>query len=248
MRAELPPGIRAAAEAAKGFMPPAEGQALYETAAAYAGAGPIAGDRHLLRQVHDLPGRRGPGGRAAGDHRRPPPRLGGEPAGLGVPRHRRWSTRPPGGWTRCRTSARRWPRRAGGPGHRGRRAGPRRWPRLWRTPLGMLFIDGGHTEAAADADYDGWVAVAGRAAGRWPSTTCSPTRPTAARPPYRDLPAGAGLGRVHRGPPRRLAAGARTHVRRLAGCRPPAARQLAERRGAVARTSDAARRGAPGAR
>ena len=42
MRAELPPGIRAAAEAAKGFMPPAEGQALFETAAAYAGAGPIA--------------------------------------------------------------------------------------------------------------------------------------------------------------------------------------------------------------
>ena len=29
--------------------------------------------------------------------------------------------------------------------------------RLWRTPLGMLFIDGGHTQAAADADYAGWV-------------------------------------------------------------------------------------------
>jgi predicted O-methyltransferase YrrM len=29
--------------------------------------------------------------------------------------------------------------------------------RLWRTPLGMLFIDGGHTDAAAVADYEGWA-------------------------------------------------------------------------------------------
>ena len=29
--------------------------------------------------------------------------------------------------------------------------------RLWRAPLGMLFIDGGHTEAAAQADYEGWA-------------------------------------------------------------------------------------------
>jgi len=29
--------------------------------------------------------------------------------------------------------------------------------RLWRTPLGMLFIDGGHTDAAAQSDYEGWV-------------------------------------------------------------------------------------------
>ena len=29
--------------------------------------------------------------------------------------------------------------------------------RLWRTPLGMLFIDGGHTEAAAHWDYEGWA-------------------------------------------------------------------------------------------
>src|SRR6202000_2098193 len=28
--------------------------------------------------------------------------------------------------------------------------------RLWRTPLGMLFIDGGHTDAAAQWDYEGW--------------------------------------------------------------------------------------------
>jgi MMP 1-O-methyltransferase len=29
--------------------------------------------------------------------------------------------------------------------------------RLWRTPLGMLFIDGGHTDAAATWDYEGWA-------------------------------------------------------------------------------------------
>jgi predicted O-methyltransferase YrrM len=29
--------------------------------------------------------------------------------------------------------------------------------RLWRTPVGLLFIDGGHTEAAARADYEGWA-------------------------------------------------------------------------------------------
>jgi predicted O-methyltransferase YrrM len=28
--------------------------------------------------------------------------------------------------------------------------------RLWSTPLGMVFVDGGHTEEAAQADYEGW--------------------------------------------------------------------------------------------
>jgi len=29
--------------------------------------------------------------------------------------------------------------------------------RLWRAPLGLAFIDGGHTEQAATADYEGWA-------------------------------------------------------------------------------------------
>jgi hypothetical protein len=29
--------------------------------------------------------------------------------------------------------------------------------RLWRTPLGMLFIDGGHSEANVVIDYEGWA-------------------------------------------------------------------------------------------
>jgi predicted O-methyltransferase YrrM len=28
---------------------------------------------------------------------------------------------------------------------------------VWRTPLGMVFIDGGHSHAQADADYQGWA-------------------------------------------------------------------------------------------
>ncbi|HEX6872055.1 MAG TPA: class I SAM-dependent methyltransferase, partial [Micromonosporaceae bacterium] len=28
---------------------------------------------------------------------------------------------------------------------------------LWSRPLGLVFIDGGHTEAAAVADYEGWA-------------------------------------------------------------------------------------------
>ena len=27
----------------------------------------------------------------------------------------------------------------------------------WRTPLGLVFIDGGHSEEAAHADYEGWA-------------------------------------------------------------------------------------------
>ena len=42
MPSELPAGVRKAAESARGFMPPAEGEALYDIARAYAGVGPIA--------------------------------------------------------------------------------------------------------------------------------------------------------------------------------------------------------------
>ena len=49
------------------------------------GRGARARGGHLLRQVRDLPGRRGPRGRQHGVHRRPPPRVGGEPGRLGAP-------------------------------------------------------------------------------------------------------------------------------------------------------------------
>lgn len=28
---------------------------------------------------------------------------------------------------------------------------------VWQTPLGMVFVDGGHSRKAAQADYDGWA-------------------------------------------------------------------------------------------
>lgn len=28
--------------------------------------------------------------------------------------------------------------------------------RLWNTPVGMVFVDGGHTDEAANTDYEGW--------------------------------------------------------------------------------------------
>jgi predicted O-methyltransferase YrrM len=36
-------------------------------------------------------------------------------------------------------------------------ASSQRAARLWSTPLGMVFIDGGHSHAQAHADYDGWA-------------------------------------------------------------------------------------------
>ena len=53
---------------------------------------------------------------------------------------------------------------------------------LWSTPLALLFIDGSHTEESARRDQDAWVAGSPSAAP-WPSTTSSPTRPTAVRRP-----------------------------------------------------------------
>ena len=29
--------------------------------------------------------------------------------------------------------------------------------RHWEVPLGLVFVDGGHSQAAADADYEGWA-------------------------------------------------------------------------------------------
>ena len=50
-----------------------------------------------------------------------------------------------------------------------------------RTPLGLLFIDGGHAFDVALADYDGVGAARRARAGCSCSTTCSRTPPTAVR-------------------------------------------------------------------
>ena len=65
----------------------------------------------------------------------------------------------------------------------------------------MLFIDGGHTDAAADADYAGWVAVGGR--GRRAGHPRRVPRPGRRRPGRRTV--------IYQ---RALASGAFTEVRR----------------------------------
>ena len=80
--------------------------------------------------------------------------------------------------------------------------------RLWRTPLGMVFIDGGHTEQAAVTDYQGWapwVAPGGVLAIH----DVFPDPADGGRAPVPDLPARPGVRCVHRGPRRRLAPAAR---------------------------------------
>ena len=160
--------LREAAEAATGFMPAAEGLALYETAEAYAAVGPVleVGSYCGKSAIYLAAGVRG--ARARGvrqqvvtvDHHR-----GSEEHQPGWEYHdpdlvdpvtRRIDTLP-----RLRATL-----AAAGVEDDvvaivGRSADV---ARLWRTPLGMLFIDGGHTDAAAARDYEGWapwVAIGG---------------------------------------------------------------------------------------
>ncbi len=152
MNAEL---LRAA-EAATGFMPAAEGLALFRAAARYAGRGPVL-------EVGSYCGKSAiylaAAARAAGqpvvtvDHHR-----GSEENQAGWEYHDarlvdqgtgRMDTLP---WLRATLAA------AGLEDDVvvvvGRSAAV---ARLWRTPLGLLFIDGGHTDQAATTDYESWA-------------------------------------------------------------------------------------------
>jgi predicted O-methyltransferase YrrM len=144
-----------AAEAARGFMPPDEGLALHETAAAYAPVGPVlevgtycgkstiylaAAARDCGQMVVTVDHHRGSEEHQAGweyhDTQLVEPRTG------------RIDTLP---FFRAAIAA------AGLEDHVvaivGRSADV---ARLWQTPLGLVFIDGGHTDEAAAADYAGW--------------------------------------------------------------------------------------------
>jgi MMP 1-O-methyltransferase len=152
MRAEL----RRAAQAADGFMPDAEGAALFDAAAAYAARGPVL-------EIGSYCGKStiylAAAAQAAGqlvitvDHHR-----GSEEHQPG------WEYHDPGLLDAATGRLDTLPRlratlaAAGLEDHVvvvvGRSADV---AGLWRTPLGMLFIDGGHTEQAAVADYEGWA-------------------------------------------------------------------------------------------
>jgi predicted O-methyltransferase YrrM len=153
---QLDPALRHAAEEATGFMPPAEGLALFEAAAAYAGRGPVL-------EIGSYCGKStiylAAAARAAGqlvvtvDHHRGSeehqPGWEYHDPGLVDPRTGRLDTLPA---LRATLAA------AGLEDHVvvvvGRSADV---ARIWRTPLGLVFIDGGHTEQAAITDYQGWA-------------------------------------------------------------------------------------------
>jgi predicted O-methyltransferase YrrM len=159
----LPEPIRLAAEAARGFMPPDEGQALFETAAAYSRVGPVAeigtycgkSTIYLAAAVRDAGQRVVTVDHHHGSEENQP---GWEyhDTDLVDPATGRLDTLPHFRATLAATGLEEQVIAIVG-----RSA---EVAALWRAPLGMLFIDGGHTDAAAVADYEGWaphVAIGG---------------------------------------------------------------------------------------
>ena len=152
----MKPELLQAAEAATGFMPAAEGLALYDAAARYACRGPVlevgsycgkstiylaAAAREAGQMVVTVDHHRGSEEHQPGWEYHDP--------GLVDPAAGRLDTLP-----RLRATL-----AAAGVEDDvvvvvGRSADV---ARLWRMPLGMVFIDGGHTDAAAVADYEGWA-------------------------------------------------------------------------------------------
>ena len=152
----MDPELIRAAEAATGFMPVAEGLALFDAATAYAARGPVleigsycgkstiylaAAASAVGQVVVTVDHHRGSEEHQPGWEYHDP--------GLVDPATGRLDTLP-----RLRAAL----AAAGLEDHVvvvvGRSADV---ARLWGTPLGLVFIDGGHTDAAAIADYEGWA-------------------------------------------------------------------------------------------
>jgi MMP 1-O-methyltransferase len=151
----MPDNFRLAAEAARGFMPAAEGLALYQTAAAYAGVGPIAEiGTYCGKSTIYLAAAASAAGQlvVTVDHHR-----GSEEIQPGWEHHDpelvdgtgRMDSLP---FFRATLAA------AGLEDHVVAVIGTSAdVARLWRTPLGMLFVDGGHSEYHVVTDYESWA-------------------------------------------------------------------------------------------
>ncbi|HUY48946.1 MAG TPA: class I SAM-dependent methyltransferase [Streptosporangiaceae bacterium] len=152
----MPADLRQAAEAANGFMPPGEGLALYQTAAAYAHLGPIleigtycgkstiylaAAARDAGQLVITVDHHRGSEENQPGWEYHDPSLVDERTGLLDTLPHFRATLAAAGLEAQVIAVVGRSAQVAG----------------LWRTPLGMLFIDGGHTDAAAQADYANWA-------------------------------------------------------------------------------------------
>jgi predicted O-methyltransferase YrrM len=153
MMTVMDPELRRAAEQAAGFMPEPEGLALFEAAAGYSGRGPVLeiGSYCGKSTIYLAAGASGPvvtvdHHRGSEEHQ---PGWEYHDPGLVDPATGRIDTLP-----RLRATL-----AAAGLEDRvvvvvGRSADV---ARIWRTPLGLLFIDGGHTEQAAVTDYESWA-------------------------------------------------------------------------------------------
>ncbi|MEV4174455.1 class I SAM-dependent methyltransferase [Nonomuraea sp. NPDC049709] len=152
----MPSELLYAAKHAKGFMPPDEGLALFETACRYGKVGPIC-------EIGTYCGKSaiylGAAARQAGsvvvtvDHHR-----GSEEIQPGWAHHDPTLVDPRFGKMDSLPTFRSTIAAAGLEeeviaivGRSERVAG------LWNTPLGMLFIDGGHSEEPVTRDYEGWA-------------------------------------------------------------------------------------------
>jgi predicted O-methyltransferase YrrM len=152
----LPDRYRLSAEAAKGFMPPAEGEALFEVAAQYAAVGPIVEiGTYCGKSTIYLAAAASQSGQhvVTVDHHR-----GSEENQPGWEYHDAGLVDPAVGLLDTLPTFRSTLAVSGLERHViaiiGRSADV---AGLWHQPLGMLFIDGGHTDAAVTADYVGWA-------------------------------------------------------------------------------------------
>jgi len=159
----IPDTFRLAAEAARGFMPAAEGVALYHAAAEYAAAGPVAeiGTYCGKSTIYLAAGASERGQLVVTvDHHR-----GSEEIQPGWEHHDPDLVDPATGRMDSLPFFRATLAAAGLEDHVVAVIGTSAdVSRLWRTPLGLLFIDGGHSEANVVTDYEGWapwVAVGG---------------------------------------------------------------------------------------
>jgi MMP 1-O-methyltransferase len=152
----LPDEHRRSAEAARGFMPPAEGEALFDVAGQYAAVGPIVEiGTYCGKSTIYLAAAAAQAGQVVVtvDHHR-----GSEELQPGWEHHDPELVDPVTGlmdtlpWFRSTLAA------TGLEEHVIAIVGRSDMvARLWREPAGMLFIDGGHSDAAATADYEGWA-------------------------------------------------------------------------------------------
>ncbi|MFG2321596.1 class I SAM-dependent methyltransferase [Streptomyces sp. NPDC048568] len=157
MSAPPAPDALAAFEAAKGFMPVHEGRALYAAAVEAGGlglplleVGTYCGRSTVL--LADAARRAGVTALTVDHHR------GSEEQQPGWDYHDPETVDPELGVMDTLPTFRRTLHRAGLEEHVVALVG--RSPQvaaLWNSPLGLVFVDGGHTDEHANADYEGWA-------------------------------------------------------------------------------------------